>query len=109
MKRPFITLFAAVAMAAAGAGFGAAAQEAGPEQRASEDATEARTDRERASDRFCIQQTGSRIVANRNARSQAEREECVAAGGSVYTREEIERTGSTDLADALRRLDPRIF
>lgn len=109
MKRPFITLSAAVAIAAAGAGFGAVAQEVEPEEEASEEVTQARTDSERASDRFCIQQTGSRIVANRNAKSQAEREECVAAGGTVYTREEIERTGSTDLADALRRLDPRIF
>lgn len=109
MKRLFITLSAAAAIAVAGAGSGAAAQETEPEERASEDVTQARTDRERASERFCIRETGSRIVANRNASSEAEREECVAAGGSVYTREEIERTGSTDLADALRRLDPRIF
>ena len=111
MKRPFITLAAALAIAAAGAAFGAAAQEVEPEEQASEELTEteAGTDREHASDRFCIQQTGSRIVANRNASTQAERRECVASGGTVYTREEIERTGSTDLADALRRLDPRIF
>lgn len=59
-------------------------------------------------DRFCIQQTGSRIVAARNARSRSDEKECVNAGGRVYTREDIESTGSVDLMDALRRLDPSI-
>lgn len=112
MKKSVISLSAAFAIAVAGAGFSAFAQEAGPEQRTSEQGErteQARTDRERASERFCIQQTGSRIVANRNARSETERADCVAQGGRVYTREEIERTGSTDVAEALRQLDPRIF
>lgn len=59
-------------------------------------------------DRYCIRETGSRITASRNARSKKEQEECVAAGGRVYTRADIESTGSTDIADALRRLDPSI-
>jgi len=62
----------------------------------------------KADERFCIEQTGSRIVAARNARSKSEQKECVAAGGRVYTREDIDRTGSVDLKDALRRLDPSI-
>lgn len=59
-------------------------------------------------DRFCIQQTGSRVIAARNARSRSDEKECVNAGGRVYTRADIESTGSIDLKDALRRLDPRI-
>lgn len=73
-----------------------------------EQARETRADRARQAERFCIQDTGSRIVAQRNARSRAEREQCVAQGGRVYTRQEIEQTGSVDMADALRRLDPSI-
>lgn len=59
-------------------------------------------------DRFCIKETGSRIVASRN-RSKKSDEECVNAAGRVYTRKDIERTGSTDVKDALRRLDPSVF
>lgn len=58
-------------------------------------------------DRFCIQETGSRIVASRNKSKKADKD-CVAASGRVYTREDIERTGSVDIKDALRRLDPSI-
>lgn len=94
-----------IAIAVAGFAFGAAAQDVEPE----EQARETRADRAKQSERFCIQQTGSRIIANRNAKSRGERAQCVEQGGRVYTREEIERTGSADLADALRRLDPSIF
>lgn len=65
-------------------------------------------DSRKADDRFCIEQTGSRITAARNARSKSDQRECVAAGGRVYTREDIESTGSVDLRDALRRLDPSL-
>ena len=60
-----------------------------------------------ADDRFCLRETGSRIVATRNRNKRSE-EECVNASGRVYTREDIERTGSADMRDALRRLDPAI-
>ncbi len=75
-----------------------------PEEAARSQARDVR----KADDRFCIEQTGSRITAARNARSRSEQKDCVAAGGRVYTREDIERSGSTDLHDALRRLDPSI-
>lgn len=103
MKRPLTTV--AIAIAVAGLAFGAAAQDIEPE----EEAATTRSERAKQSERFCIQNTGSRIVAQRNARSKSEREECVAQGGRVYTREDIERTGSVDMRDALRRLDPSIF
>lgn len=58
-------------------------------------------------DRFCVKETGSRVVASRNRNKKSD-EECVIGNGRVYTREEIERTGSVDIRDALRRLDPSI-
>lgn len=105
MKRWVLAVSAAFALATAGMPR-ALAQEIEPEEEAHQQAREARKDK--ASEHFCIQETGSRIVANRNARSANERKECVAAGGRVYTRDDIRRSGSTDLADALRRLDPSI-
>lgn len=108
MNRLLTTIAASAFLALAGTGAGALAQEIEPEEQAYQEAREKRAQRDRNTERYCIQQTGSRIIANRNARSNAERAECVAAGGRVYTREDIERTGSTDLKDALRRLDPSI-
>ena len=66
-------------------------------------------------DRNCLRQTGSRIVARdsvpRSARERNDRlrQRCVAASGRVYSREDIERTGEVDIADALRMLDPAIY
>ena len=66
-------------------------------------------------DRNCLRQTGSRIVARGNATRSASDladkhgKRCVAASGRVYSREDIERTGEVDLADALRKLDPAIY
>jgi outer membrane cobalamin receptor len=102
MKHVFIAAaLAAMAFAAAPAAVHAQDE---PEEAQRSRAKEAR----KADDRFCIEQTGSRITAARNARSKSDQKECVAAGGRVYTREDIEKTGSVDLKDALRRLDPSI-
>lgn len=49
----------------------------------------------------CMQDTGSRI-------RRSEDRPCVAAPGSVYTREDIERSGATTTSEALRRLSPSI-
>src|SRR5690606_29080 len=65
-------------------------------------------DSRKPDDRFCIEQTGSRITAARNVRARSEERDCVASGGRVYTREDIEHSGSVDLQDALRRLDPSL-
>lgn len=65
-------------------------------------------------DRNCLRQTGSHIVARANAtrsasdRSDKRGQRCVAANGRVYSREDIDRTGEVDIADALRKLDPAI-
>jgi hypothetical protein len=61
-----------------------------------------------ASDRLCVQQTGSRITEMRNSRSTDPEKDCVLSGGRVYTREDIRNTGEFDLAGALRKLDPSI-
>jgi len=87
-----------------GLAFGVPAQQVEPE----EDMRPARAERAAANERFCLRETGSRITASRDARTRGERDACINAGGRVYTREEIERTGAVDLQDALRRLDPSI-
>ncbi len=48
---------------------------------------------------FCVQDTGTRIKQSKD--------ECLQSG-RTYSRDEIERTGAFDAADALRRLDPRL-
>ena len=54
-------------------------------------------------DRNCLKETGSRVIrADRKGRK------CAIAAGRAYNREDIERTGATDLKDALRRLDPTV-
>jgi len=99
MKRHLATLLAGAALALALPAAAFAQDE--PEEAGT--ATAAK----KPDDRFCIQETGSRIVASRNKSKKADKD-CVAASGRVYTREDIERTGSIDLKDALRRLDPSI-
>ncbi|WP_411834360.1 hypothetical protein [Pseudoxanthomonas mexicana] len=59
-------------------------------------------DAKRLDDRQCLRETGTRIV-RRDARGA-----CGAQPGRAYTREDIQRTGHTDLVQALRALDPAI-
>ncbi len=55
----------------------------------------------RFADRNCLRHTGSRVFrADRNGRK------CAIGNGQVYTREDIENTGSMDTISALRRLHP---
>lgn len=58
--------------------------------------------------RFCLRETGSRIVAMENAKRDPAGRRCVNAPGRVYTNDDIRRTGAIDLAEALRMLDPAI-
>ncbi|NKF22521.1 hypothetical protein [Solimonas marina] len=48
----------------------------------------------------CIEQTGSRIKPKNG--------ECLDVSGRVYTQEQLQQTGQTNLADSLRMLDPSI-
>ncbi len=64
----------------------------------------------KVNDRNCLRQTGSMITtsANHKARRAGKEEKCANAFGRSYDREDIERTGATDVAQALRMLDPAI-
>jgi len=65
-------------------------------------------DERRMSDRNCLRQTGSRITASHNAKVTKNKQQCAPFNGRSYSREDIERTGETDIADALRKLDPSV-
>jgi hypothetical protein len=61
--------------------------------------------------RTCLTQTGSRITANRNLRAMREgraERECANSGGRAYSKDDLEKTGRHDVADALRALDTSI-
>lgn len=64
------------------------------------DATAA-TDKKPLSDKNCVRETGTRIAAR-----DGKQERCMP--GRVYSKDDIDRTGQTNLADALRTLDPAI-
>ncbi len=53
-------------------------------------------------DRHCLRETGTRIRARTGERR------CTAFAGRVWTRDDLDRTGRTDVADALRTLDVSI-
>ena len=79
----------------------------------SDSANTADTPTDAPRDRHCLRDTGSRITAAANARAERNGKaesaaRCAPAFGRVYTREDIERTGFVNLADALRVLDPSI-
>ena len=61
--------------------------------------------KEPVSERYCLRETGSRIVAQQNAKGQ---KRCNALPGRAYTREDLDRTGQVNIADALRTLDPAV-
>lgn len=53
-----------------------------------------------AADPTCLKQTGSRIAARG-------KRDCAGQGRS-YDRKDLQRTGETDVGQALRKLDPRL-
>jgi hypothetical protein len=62
-------------------------------------------------DRYCLRETGSRIAAAANAkerRAGKPETHCANASGTSYSQKDIQRTGETDTAAALRKLDPSI-
>jgi hypothetical protein len=58
-------------------------------------------------DRNCLRETGSHIVRSDKDKAKG-KSACINATGRSYTKEDIDRTGTTDLADALRHLDPAV-
>lgn len=61
-------------------------------------------------DRYCVKKSGSLFMVenDRGDNTRGFNDVCINAGGRVYTREDIRSTGETDLAQALRKLDPSI-
>ena len=58
---------------------------------------------QRDADRNCLRQTGTRIIPRDKSGKP-----CISQHGSVYTREDLDRTGEIDMGRALRRLDTSI-
>lgn len=106
MKRLSLFLFAAGFAACASAQSNDVAQSLEPGAAA----VGADTSDAPANDRNCLRQTGSRITARENldARRAGKPERCANATGRAYDRDDIERTGASTVAEALRRLDPAI-
>lgn len=66
-----------------------------------------------ADDAHCLRYTGSYIVASKNKQDDmrngsAGHRHCISAAGRVYTREDMQNTGQTDIGQALRMLDPAV-
>lgn len=99
MKRLLLTALLAGVVPAA------LAQAAPAEPAAAPPTQVANTTEEPLSERYCLRETGSRIVAHQNAKGQ---KRCNGMPGRAYTREDIERTGQINIADALRMLDPAV-
>lgn len=73
-----------------------------PAQEPASDVTVIAGDDARDHDRNCLRETGSHIV-------KKDEKACVdSANGQSYTREDLDRTGTNDVADALRHLDPSV-
>ncbi len=66
-------------------------------------AQDKRTGEDKLADRNCLKQTGSRVI-----RADSRGRKCANGPGRSYTKEDLDRTGATDLAEALRKLDPSI-
>lgn len=102
MKRLMISLLGALA-------FTAAAQTAPPHTTPATDSTTAtQTDAKKPeiNDAYCLRHTGTRILSRDDSRKTRTCNN--GAIGRAYTREDLDRTGEIDIADALRKLDPAI-
>ncbi|MEL1265104.1 hypothetical protein [Pseudoxanthomonas putridarboris] len=62
----------------------------------------AKAEKKSLADENCVRKTGTRI-AQRDGKQR-----CTSLPGRSYSKEDLDRTGHTNLADALRTLDPSI-
>lgn len=119
MKAPlFILLLLAPALAFAQSAEPAPVQDATSAQVVEGETRDGDAQAQEDAYRDCMRYTGSRVVSSRTQRraradaaekvGELDRDGCVAANGRVYSREDLRRTGQTDIADALRMLDPAI-
>ncbi len=67
----------------------------------------AETPAQKSADHYCLHETGSHLRSTTHAKGD-KATDCATVVGHAYTREDIERTGATTTADALRHLDPSI-
>jgi hypothetical protein len=97
--------------------FTAIAQAAEPQATPASDTATAQTDAKKVpmSDAYCLRHTGTRITsraadkADANAATTGKSRTCSNGTiGRAYTRDDLDRTGDINLADALRKLDPAI-
>ena len=79
-----------------------AQQPAPPQAPPAAPATDAGGEADRKVDRHCLKETGTHIRARSGERR------CSAFAGRVWTREDLDRTGHVNIADALRTLDVSI-
>jgi hypothetical protein len=115
MKRPAFPQLLLLILIGGFAGM-AAAQTPAPATIADDGATAAVTAigtsaTDNVNSRNCLQDTGSRITASANAKARKagkKERECANSPGRSYSKEDIDRTGQTDIASALRQLDPSI-
>ncbi|HEV7270305.1 hypothetical protein [Pseudoxanthomonas sp.] len=96
-------LFAATAHAQAPAEPAATPAPASQSVAGTEDRPAAEGEKKRLSDTNCVRETGSRI-ARRDGTSR-----CTGQPGRSYTKEDLDRTGHTNIGDALRALDPAVY
>jgi len=105
MKRLMISLLGALA-------FTAAAQTMPPQTTAAADAptaTQADAKKPEINDAYCLRHTGTRILSRTDSGKTGKARTCnTSAIGRAYTREDLDRTGEINIADALRKLDPAI-
>jgi hypothetical protein len=80
------------------------AEDTKPVTQASEQSPEVieiKAEKAKLSDNHCLRETGTRIRSK-------DKNRCNYSAGRSYSREEIERTGSIDIGQALERLDPSV-
>lgn len=111
MKRPAFPQLLLLILIGGFAGI-AAAQTPAPATTADDGATAIGTKAtDNVNSRNCLQDTGSRITAAANAKARKagkKERDCVISAGRTYSKDDIDRTGQTDVASALRQLDPSI-
>lgn len=104
MNRPIVPLIVAALLALPMA---AVAQQSTPAKQAATTADASQTkaiDDKQRTDPNCLQHTGTRIAPRKDKQGR-----CALGPGRVYTNDDIARTGETNVADALRKLDPSIY
>lgn len=103
-------------------GFGVQAQSAPEADVAAQDApaATAKADAKADDDAHCLRYTGSLIVSSQNRRNDRRHDgaaanadarpnpRCIYNAGRVYTRDDIQATGQSDIGRALQMLDPSV-